>query len=199
MAGCEVQAPLLSWPGCSLLDKRWALSGWLQLFGSLPRVSSWSSIVGAILRLNWHRARMQPVRSARVPMETMANKWLTSSSLKEPVQNDVPYTTQALRAGPPASAKCVGGEPGEPDRDAIYGYLTAVFDLVAWWAAENRALERAHKALRLQRMCPFDDEEPFAAIIRCTADPAKLTNAPDPNGHACCGMRSHTRLLRTAE
>ena len=24
------------------------------------------------------------------------------------------------------------------ERDAIYGYLTAVFDLVAWWAAENR-------------------------------------------------------------
>jgi hypothetical protein len=23
-------------------------------------------------------------------------------------------------------------------------------------------------------MCPFDDEEPFAAIIRCTADPAKV-------------------------
>ena len=58
--------------------------------------------------------------------------------------------------------------------NAIYGYLTAVFDLVAWWTAENRALERAHKALRLQRMCPFDDEEPFAAIIRCTADPTKV-------------------------
>ena len=35
--------------------------------------------------------------------------WLTSSRLKEPVQDDVPYTTQALTAGPPASAKCVGG------------------------------------------------------------------------------------------
>jgi hypothetical protein len=60
------------------------------------------------------------------------------------------------------------------DRDAIYGYLTAVFDLVAWWAAEGRALERAHKALRLQSICPFDSEEPFAAIIRCTADPTKV-------------------------
>ena len=56
----------------------------------------------------------------------------------------------------------------------IYGYLTAVFDLVAWWTAEHRALERAHKALRLHRMCPFDSEEPFAAVIRCTADPAKV-------------------------
>src|SRR6202035_5155094 len=60
------------------------------------------------------------------------------------------------------------------ERDAIYIYLTAVFDLVAWWAAEGRALERAHKALRLQRICPFAGEEPFAAIIRCTADPAKV-------------------------
>ena len=60
------------------------------------------------------------------------------------------------------------------DRDAIYTYLTAVFDLVAWWMAEDRALERAHKALRLQRICPFDGEEPFAAVIRCTADPAKV-------------------------
>jgi hypothetical protein len=49
-----------------------------------------------------------------------------------------------------------------------------VFDLVAWWVAEDRALEHAHKALRLQRICPFDGEEPFAAIIRCTADPTKV-------------------------
>jgi hypothetical protein len=48
--------------------------------------------------------------------------------------------------------------------------------LVAWWTAEHRALERAHKALRLQRICPFDGEEPFAAIIRCTADPAGRIN-----------------------
>ena len=58
-------------------------------------------------------------------------------------------------------------------RNAIYGYLTAVFDLVSWWTAEDRALERAHKALRLRDM-PFDGEEPFAAIIRCTTDPAKV-------------------------
>jgi hypothetical protein len=60
------------------------------------------------------------------------------------------------------------------ERDAIYSYLTAVFNLVAWWTAEKRALERAHKALRLQRICPFDREGPFAAIIRCTEDPTKV-------------------------
>jgi hypothetical protein len=52
--------------------------------------------------------------------------------------------------------------------------IVAVFDLVSWWAAENRALERAHKALRLQSICPFEREEPFAAIIRCTGDPTKV-------------------------
>jgi hypothetical protein len=36
------------------------------------------------------------------------------------------------------------------ERDAIYSYLTAVFNLVAWWTAEARALERAHWALRLR-------------------------------------------------
>jgi hypothetical protein len=59
------------------------------------------------------------------------------------------------------------------DRDAIYGYLTAVYGLVAWWAAEGREVDRARRALRLQRLEVSDREAPYAAIIRCTADPAK--------------------------
>ena len=38
------------------------------------------------------------------------------------------------------------------DRNAIYGYLSAVFDLVMWWAAEDRAISRARWALQLQRV-----------------------------------------------
>jgi hypothetical protein len=60
------------------------------------------------------------------------------------------------------------------DRNAIYGYLSAVFDLVAWWAAENRALERAREALRLRNIWPSDHDEPFAAIILATADRQKI-------------------------
>jgi hypothetical protein len=59
------------------------------------------------------------------------------------------------------------------DRDAIYGYLAAVYDLVAWWMAEGRDIGRARRALRLQRFELSEREDPFAAIIRCTADPAK--------------------------
>jgi hypothetical protein len=100
--------------------------------------------------------------------------WLTSSRLKEPVQDQVPYTTQALRQDLLRVRNAWEECQASRERDAIYTYLTAVFDLVSWWAAENRALERGYKALRLQRICPFDGEDPFAAIIRCTADPAKV-------------------------
>jgi hypothetical protein len=100
--------------------------------------------------------------------------WLASSRLKEPVQDGVPYTTRALRQDLLRVRNAWEECQASRERDAIYIYLTAVFDLVAWWAAEDRALDRAHWALRLQRICPFDGEEPFAAIIRCTADPAKV-------------------------
>jgi hypothetical protein len=41
------------------------------------------------------------------------------------------------------------------------------------WAAEGRAADRARRALRLQRLDVSEREDPFAAIIRCTADTAK--------------------------
>jgi hypothetical protein len=100
--------------------------------------------------------------------------WLTPSRLTAPVQDDVPYTTEALKQDLLRLRNAWEECQANRARNAIYGYLTAVFNLVAWWTAEGRALERAYKALRLQRMCPFDDEEPFAAVIRCTADPAKV-------------------------
>jgi hypothetical protein len=59
------------------------------------------------------------------------------------------------------------------DRNAIYGYLSVLYSLVAWWAAEGREVDRARQALRSQRLEVSDREDPFAAIIRCTADPAK--------------------------
>jgi hypothetical protein len=100
--------------------------------------------------------------------------WLTSSRLKPPIRNDVPYTTQALRQDLLRVRNAWEECQASRERDAIYSYLTAVFDLVAWWAAERRALERAHKALRLRHINPFENEEPFAVVIRCTADREKV-------------------------
>jgi hypothetical protein len=59
------------------------------------------------------------------------------------------------------------------DRNAIYRYLAAVYGLVAWWAAEGREVDRAHRALRLRRLEISEREDPFVAVIRCTANPAK--------------------------
>jgi hypothetical protein len=100
--------------------------------------------------------------------------WLTSSRLQKPVQDDLPYTTQALQQDLTRVRSAWEDCQATRARNAIYGYLSAVFDLVAWWAAENRALERARKALWLRNIWPSDHDEPFAAIILCTSDPGKV-------------------------
>ena len=94
--------------------------------------------------------------------------------MKTSVRNNIPYTDEGLKQDLLRVRNAWEDAQGSRDRDAIYTYLTAVFDLVAWWMAENRALERAQKALRLRHITPFDQEDPFAAVIRCTADPAKV-------------------------
>ena len=61
------------------------------------------------------------------------------------------------------------------DRDGIYGYLTAVFELVSWWSHEGRAPEYARRALCLkEHRLIIEVSEPFAAVILCTADPDKV-------------------------
>ena len=100
--------------------------------------------------------------------------WLTSSRLRVPVQDNVPYTTQALRQDLIRVRSAWDECQANRERDAIYPYLTAVFELVAWWAAEDRALERARKALQLQHLDLPSTDEPFAAVIRCTSDPGKV-------------------------
>jgi hypothetical protein len=82
----------------------------------------------------------------------------------------VPYSRDALRQDLLRVENAWNDCQASRDRNAIYGYLSAVFDLVMWWAAEDRALERARKALRLQNIWPSEHDEPFAAIILCTAD-----------------------------
>jgi hypothetical protein len=101
--------------------------------------------------------------------------WLTSSRLREPVQGDgVPYTTQALRHDLSRVRTSWEYCQANRDRNAIYGYLSAVFDLVMWWKAEDRAISRARWALRLQGADLPTTDEPFAMVILCTADRDKV-------------------------
>jgi hypothetical protein len=85
----------------------------------------------------------------------------------------IPYSSAALRQDLERLRGIWDDCQASRDRNAIYGYLSAVYGLVAWWAAEGRDLDRACRALRLQRLEVSDREDPFAAVIRCTADPMK--------------------------
>jgi hypothetical protein len=93
---------------------------------------------------------------------------------QRPKPKAIPYSTEALRQDlnrvRNAWAKC----QRRRRRDAIYTYLGAVYELVSWWAAEGREVERARRALRSRLLDVPEREDPFAAIIRCTADPARV-------------------------
>jgi hypothetical protein len=47
------------------------------------------------------------------------------------------------------------------ERNAIYSYLTAVYDLGAWWTAEDCAVERARMALRSQNVGSSDHDTQY--------------------------------------
>jgi len=85
----------------------------------------------------------------------------------------IPYSTEALRQDLDRLRRIWDDCQANRDRNAIYGYLSAVYGLVSWWTAEGREVDRGRRALRLQRLKVSDREDPFAAIIRCTADRAK--------------------------
>src|SRR5271163_1118833 len=90
-----------------------------------------------------------------------------------PLKEAIPYSSTALRQDLGRVRIAWDDCQANRDRSAIYGYLTAVYGLVAWWTAEGREVDRARRALRLQRLEVTGREDPFGAIIRCTADPAK--------------------------
>jgi hypothetical protein len=100
---------------------------------------------------------------------TLLPSFLSKSAPKDAI----PYSSEAIRQDLVRVRVAWEGAQSSRDRDAIYGYLTAVFALVTWWAAEGQNVVRARRALRLQRLEVPDREDPFAAVIRCTADPAK--------------------------
>jgi hypothetical protein len=85
----------------------------------------------------------------------------------------IPYTKEALERDLKRVREA--GEDCQTDRrrDAIYGYLKSVYDLVSWWSAEGCEVDRARRALRSRGLLPLPREDVFAAIIRCTADPAR--------------------------
>jgi hypothetical protein len=85
----------------------------------------------------------------------------------------IPYTKEALERDLERVRGAWDECQTDRRRDAIYDYLKAVYDLVNWWSAERCEVERARQALRLRGLLPRPREDVYAAMIRCTADPAR--------------------------
>jgi hypothetical protein len=85
----------------------------------------------------------------------------------------IPYTKEALERDLERVREAWDDSQADRRRDAIYGYLKAVHDLVNWWSAERTEADRARRALRLRGLVPLPYEDVYAAMIRCTADPAR--------------------------
>jgi hypothetical protein len=86
----------------------------------------------------------------------------------------IPLSTQAMRVNLLRLEREWEMVQESRARDAIYQYLTAVFELVVCWAKEGKAVNRACRALHLRRHNSEREPEPFAALILCTADRGKL-------------------------
>ena len=86
----------------------------------------------------------------------------------------IPFSTEALQATLLRLQNEWETVQASRDRDAIYRYLAAVFELVAWWAKEDRAVTYALRALHLRGHNSVREAEPFAAVIFCTADRGKV-------------------------
>jgi hypothetical protein len=98
---------------------------------------------------------------------------IQSSQANNPLKEAIPYSLAALSQDLDRLRNAWEDVQAKRDRNAIYAYLSAVYGLVAWRAAEGLETDRSRRALRLQRLEAFEREDPFAAIIRCTADHAK--------------------------
>ena len=89
-------------------------------------------------------------------------------------QPQLPYLNNALECDLNRVREIWRESRRQHDRFSIYQYWTAVFDLVAVWQVEGRAVERAKRALRLKGRGGGDNVEPFAAVIRCTSSQKKV-------------------------
>jgi hypothetical protein len=115
-----------------------------------------------------------------------------SSTRPSARRESIPYSSEAMRQDLQRVRNVWDECQASSDRDAIYPYLNAVYALMTWWAAEGQELPQARRALRLRGLDVSAREGPFAAIIRCTADPAKADKRTRSNGPGCCATRRCT-------
>jgi hypothetical protein len=86
----------------------------------------------------------------------------------------IPFSTEALQTNLLRLRDEWEAVQASRDRNAVYQYLAAVFELVTWWDYDQKEIEYTHRALHLQGHKTVREPEPFAAVILCTSDPEKV-------------------------
>jgi hypothetical protein len=86
----------------------------------------------------------------------------------------IPFSTEAMKATLLRLQNEWETVQTSRDRDSIYLYLTAIFEVVEVWSKEGKAVHRACRALHLRGHKPVREPEPYAALILCTSDPDKV-------------------------
>jgi hypothetical protein len=77
------------------------------------------------------------------------------ASLSRSQKDPIPYSAEAMRQDLTRVRVAWKECQSSRNRDAIYAYLTAVYALVTWWAAEGQDLARAQRAVRLSGQTPL--------------------------------------------
>jgi hypothetical protein len=127
--------------------------------------------------------RVGPRRASGTPIRRKSCKPSRNNKMDQSIRpypreqrsgtNTIPYTKDAFERDLERVRDAWDDSQADRRRDAIYGYLKAVYDLVNWWSAEGCEVDRARQALRSRGLVPLPREDVYAAMIRCTADPAR--------------------------
>lgn len=88
-------------------------------------------------------------------------------------RSEIPYSDDALRTGLLRLENAWEEFQSTRHRNAVYQYLTPVFELVAVWEALGQLREMACRALRIRGGNLRLARDPVSALIYCTSDPEK--------------------------
>ena len=112
--------------------------------------------------------------------------------------NTISFSTEALLANLLRLKNEWEAVQASRNRDAIYQYLSAVFETVVCWAKEGKAVNRAQRALHLRGHHSVREPEPFAAVIFARPIVARSIIGRGANGRGCCATQqnSRTRMSR---
>jgi hypothetical protein len=109
----------------------------------------------------------------RVFAEVLGNLEASGEAMLSRAPTTITFSNEAMKANLLRLQNEWEAYQSNHERDAVYGYLAAVFELVEWWDQEGKAGNRACRALHLRGHKSVREPEPFAAVILCTADHAE--------------------------